>query len=245
MSNKYKQEVDVLEKKKKKRIYAKDKTPVLETTFEIDNPMRLIMALQKKENIWSEYIDRVIYRGEETGQKPDQDLNYVLKQVKDKKTRRSILGFIMKLDNYNPFEDAIPVDRLPENYKVYLTKIQSKIRFNIQNVHNLTLQQRDFVYQSTKYKGVVTEFTKTNFNAEIFAMGFDFIILQKEGRYLFNSNPKLKHFRPDLKALYDQLTISEPDKWYLHGNNFILMTKNGTYSNLNLKQIFSFMNKLK
>lgn len=234
-----------MEKTKKKRIYAKDKTPVLETSFEIDNPMRLIMALQKKENIWSDYIDRVIYRGEATEQKPDQDLNYVLKQVKDKKTRRSILGFIMKLENYNPFQDDLPLEQLPDNYKVYLSKIQSRIRFNVQNVHNLNLQARDFIYESTKYKGVVTEFTKINFNNEIFTMGFDFIILQKEGRYLFNSNPKLKHHRPDLTALYERLIVSEPDKWYLHGSNYILMTKHETVSNLNLKQILQIMSKLK
>lgn len=234
-----------MERKKKKRIYAKDKTPVLETSFDIDNPMRLIMALQKKENIWSDYIDRVIYRGEETGQKPDQDLNYILKHIKDKKTRRSVLGFIMKLDNYNPFEDDVPLEKLPENYKVYLSKIQSRIRFNVQNVHNLNLQVRDFIYESVKYKGVVTEFTKINFNNEIFAMGFDVIILQKEGRYLFNSNPKLKEYRPDLTALYERLIVSEPDKWYLHGSKHILMTKHETVSNLNLKQILQIMSKLK
>lgn len=234
-----------INKRTKKRIYAKDKTPVLETSFKIDNPMRLVMALQKKENIWSEYIDRIIYRGEQTGQKPDEDLNYVLKHIKDKKTRRSILGFLMKVEDYNPFTDAIPLDKVPENYKVYLSKIQSRIRFNIDNVHDLNLQQRDFVYEGTKYKGVVTEFTKENFNNEIFAMGFDFIILQKEGRFLFNSNPKLKHHRPNLTALFERLIVSEPEKWYLHGSGYILMTKHETVSNLNLKQIFLIMSKLK
>lgn len=232
-------------KQKKKHIYSKDKTPRLEVDEPITNPMQLVTVIKKTENIWSRYIDQVIFNNEPTDLPPDQDLNFVLKRIKDRTTRKSILGYLMKVEGYNPFEDNLPLEKLPENYRIYLEKIQSKIRYNLTNVQHLPMIRRKLTYLDEEYTCCITEFTKENFNKEIFSQGFDFLILQKEGRFLINTNPALKEDRPDLTPIYEKLIQSEGDKWYLHGHNHMIMTKDGIVSSLNFKQIFLFFSQVK
>lgn len=232
-------------KRKKKKIYSKDKTPYLYTTQKIENPMQLMVVLKEKENVWSEYVDKVIYQDQDTEQHLTQDLKYIMSHMSHRPTRQAILKQLMQIEGYNPFIDDVPLDKLSNNYCNYIKKLQAKIQSNLIELEKISIVEKNLVFNQVRYNTAILEYTKNNCNKELFAMGYDFVILHKEGRFLFNSNPKLKDVRPNLTRLYDILSKSEPDKWYLHGSANMLITKEGCFSHFNLKQILLFVGKMK
>lgn len=233
-------------KKKNKKIYAKDRTPYIKTDLNIDNPMRLIIAVKgdKLINSWSEYIDKVIYQNEKTELNQMEDLKNILSYIDKKQTRDSLVKALMKIKEYNPMKDPMPLDLLPQNFAVLVRKIQNEIQYKLESVKKLHIQERFFIVDGTRYRAAVLEFTKENYNKEIFDSGYDMIVLHKEGRFLINSNPDLKMSRPNLEPLYNKLSKSEPNKWFLYGNGYMLKTEREATSHFNLKQILLFLKQM-
>lgn len=233
-------------KKKNKKIYAKDRTPYISTDLEIENPMRLIIAVkgQKYANAWAEYIDKVVYQGEKTELSRMEDVKTILTYIDKKQTRDALVKVLLKIEGYNPMKDNLPLEKLPQNYVVLVKKVQQDIQYKMESIKKLNIQSKEFVLEGTRFKTAVLEFTKENFNKEIFEEGYDIIILHKEGRFLINSNPELHYSRPSLEPLYEKLSRSEPNKWYLYGNKYMLKTEREATSHFNLKQILLFMKQM-
>lgn len=233
-------------KKKNKKIYANDRTPYIKTDLEIDNPMRLIIAVKGERvvNAWAEYIDKVIYHNDKTELNRMEDLKNILSYIGKKQTRDSLVKALMKIKGYNPMKDPMPIDDLPQNFSVLVRKIQNEIQYKMESVRKLHIQERIFVIDGTRYRAAVLEFTKENYNKEIFDSGYDMIVLHKEGRFLINSNPDLKMSRPNLEPLYEKLIKSEPNKWFLYGNKYMLKTEREATSHFNLKQMLLFLKQM-
>lgn len=234
-----------MSKEQKKRVYAKDKTPYLSAPFEITNPMRLLIALKKKENAWSDFIDKVVYGDMRLDLPLEENLKLVMSYIPNLQTKETILVYLMKLESYNPFRDKIPTHMLPKNFARCIEKAQLIILDKKEMIKELKPVEKNFVINSVIYEGLIIPFTKENLNKELFEMGHEFLMLHKDGRFLFTSNPALKELRPNLAKLFEYLDNIEPNVWYLHGSRKIIMTRSGMVSKLNLKQINLFLNKLK
>lgn len=229
---------------KKKKIYSKRKEPILQVEKEPENTMEFVSSLYKTENIWSKFINGVIFGDEKVNLPNHENLKYLLSKVNNKQLKKDILKVFMNVEDYDPFKDKIPIKELPQNHRNYFIKIQNRIK-NEGNIAMTTPKKKKEIQIGTNnYTVCLVPTTKDNINKELFAQGYDVLILNEAGRYIITSNPELKN-RPDFSELYERLQKYEPDSWHLHGSKGMVMVKRGKFSRLDIKQLQLELKKCK
>ena len=63
--------------------------------------------------MWTEFIDKAVYQKVRINVPYEEDIRYILKNIKDSKTRREIISSLMKIKDYNPFADKLPTKNYP------------------------------------------------------------------------------------------------------------------------------------
>lgn len=231
-------------KKKKKRIYSKDKTPYFSVNKNIRNPIHFLTYINKKENVWSDYIERMIYGIGISQVSPENCVRYIVDLIPSAQTKKGVLKALMSVEDYNPFVDDIPLSELPENYRNLVVKLQNEIQKRFSDLLKLPVSETSWLYQGIHYKTRFVEGCEENYNRELFFLGYDIVIVRNFGRIVISTNPRLKASAPDFTALFEELNRHE-NVWYLHGSKKLLMTKKGHVSNIYKKQFNQLLKKFK
>jgi len=222
--------------KKKKKIYSKVKTPILEVNKIPQNPMQFVTEFYQRDNVWSKFIDEVVYRNRKIRLSNYQNIKHLFSYVKNKQIKRDILNILMKNPNYNPYLSNLPLETFPDNYKNFLIKLQNKVKQREQQAKSINKQKRFMLFNNKIYSMCLIRECKEKITRELFAEGYDILFICNDQKYIITSNPKLEN-RPDFTDLFERFNSYEPHTWYLHGNKGILMVKNGSYSKLFFKQV--------
>lgn len=106
--------------KKKHKIYSKIKYPFIITPHQ-NHVIGFLSQYPRKNTVWLEYIEQVIYGDKKTG-----ELWYVIERIPGESQKLDLLRRLMSISDYNPFNDPIPVENLPVNLRNMVTKILSQ-----------------------------------------------------------------------------------------------------------------------
>lgn len=230
-------------KYKRRRVYSVIKQPVIVTKEPCETPVQLLDIIFHFENrMWTEFIDKAVYQKVRINVPYEEDIRYILKNIKDSKTRREIISSLMKIKDYNPFADKLPTKKLPKPLQQIIIPIQAELKEKIENTRAIEGERKYIKYQNKIYSVFITRKTKENHNKELFYLNNDILILYEDGKLLITSNPDYRH-RPDFLLLYNRLNEIEPEVWHLHKNKGIVMTKKDKTTSLQARDIIKLFNQ--
>lgn len=222
---------------KKKRIYSKRKEPYVEVKSTPDNILELLEEVFGVKNMWSDFIKRVFYNYEKLNLPFEDNLFYILKNIKDNQLKNYVVRRLMQEENYNPFNSSFPIDIFSQNHKNYLSKVRIKMKKQEEFFEQETLK-KDFILMVKKelYKSYMIKEQSIPVNQYLFSRGFDVVVVITKEGFIFSSNPDMKK-RPDFTNIYEELDKLEPETWFLHGSGGILKTINGKKSNFSTQEL--------
>ena len=224
-------------KRKKKKVYSKIKEPFIRTDKEISNPMEMLEEIFHIENIWSNYISSVIYKGNDTDVPYAYNLINILNEIKDDNLKTYIISFLMKIEDFNPFTDKVPIDKFPTNYKNMLIKIISILKKKNDKIEKLIEKQGFITLDNKKYSFLLQVNPQENINKELFKRGIDTTLIYKnKGIYVFSSNPSLIN-RPKVVFIFNKLDKMEPNVWTLYGNPYVFKTVKDNNSSILIDEL--------
>lgn len=217
-----------------KKIYSKEKRLLIKSKNELKTPIEKICHIYKIQNIWSDFIKNVIYekKYELIKNSVENNLLNIINEISSNNQKSQLLKSLMKINNYNPYEDKLPIEFIDDNNIKNLTMKKQKFILNYFNYFKKT----EITLYENKYKTLIIYRNELLNTKKFFDKGFDIIILFNSHSIVFLSNPILNI---DFYKLYDYLEKIIPNKWYLHGSNNILKNKNGTTISL---EIFKHLN---
>lgn len=219
--------------KKKKRIYSKIKGIYVKSEKPLENPVQMVSHIYNIKNIWVDFIDKIMYKKDTLNLSEDNNLLFILNEINNNSQKKEVLKNLMLLgaENYNPFTDNVPIDKLPTNISRLIEKKQQYIKEYYNFKENIDLK-----YEGIRYNTLITYNNPYIDTQELFKE-YDIIVLFNENFLVFSSNPNLDK-RPDFTKLYNKLNGIEPDKWYIHGNKGFIKTEQGKSSNISIFDIF-------
>lgn len=231
-------------KAKRRKIYSLTKQPIILTEKKCENPIQLLDAIFKiDKRIWVEFIDKAIYQKKKIAVTYEQDIRNVIGCIKDEGLQKQIIVALMRVTDYNPFTDNIPVEKMPSPLKSTVVAIQEKLRDKLEKAKSHDGETKYVKYGNKIYKCFIAEKSSENFNKELYFLRYDIIFLYKDGLYILSSNPDYTH-RPDFTALYYYFEKREPGVWFLHQNKGVIMTKNEAKSNLSIEDIVNSLKNI-
>ena len=193
--------MEVFELKKKKRIYAKIKEPYIKTDRPLENPVEMLSHIFKFENVWTEFINDVFYKHKQIDQPYEENLFYILHNMKDHKLKSEIAALLMR-STYNPYTDPFPIEKFPENHQNMIRKIQTKLKNEREAVEKEVMKKPfPIKVKGDIYRAIMIRNQTMPVSQYLFSLGYQVVIVVGKKEVVFTSNPFAKH-RPDFSLVY-------------------------------------------
>jgi hypothetical protein len=233
-----------MEKKyKRRRVYSVIKQPVIVTKEPCENPVQILDTIFHFENrIWTDFIDRAVYQKIKISAPYEEDIRNIIAGVNNKNIRKQIISSLMKIEDYNPFSDELPIEKLPVNLQHIIMPIQAELKRKMRIAQEIKGERKYIKYQNKIYSVFITRKTKENYNKELFYLNNDILILYEDGKLLIASNPDYQ-YRPDFLLVYNRLNEIEPGIWYLNKNRGMVMTQKDKTTSLQANDIIKIFNQ--
>lgn len=217
--------------KKSKKIYSKVKAPTIYTNKILENNIQKISHLYELDNVWTKFIDKVIYKKQYDLLENFNENNLVLllNEISNPLLKNQILKILMKYENYNPFNSNIPLDIFPSNLLNYIIKKQKYIKENLNFINAI---KKDDIILLVAHNNYLIE-------PKVFLQSkCTILILYTSEQISFHISNKENY---NLKYLHKVLNYMEKDKWFLHKKEKLLKTAQGKKTSLNYKYIIKEM----
>lgn len=222
--------------KKKKRIYAKIKEPYIVTDKAPENPIQMLSEIFHFENVWTDFIHDVFYKHKEISQPYEQNLFYIMHNMKDNQLKSDMAKILMR-STYNPYIDSFPLEKFPENQRNMIIKIQTKLKNEREAVEKEEMKKPfPIKVKGDIYRAIMIKNQTMPVSQYLFSLGYQVIVIVGKREVVFTSNPFAEH-RPDFSLVYKVLNELEPGVWYLHGNNGLLKTEKGKSTRMKISEI--------
>lgn len=201
----------------KKRIYSKNKTPIYKTNKPIENSFDLLCQIKNfPENNWSTYIKNVVW-----ADNVQNDFKNIIFEIPNKNMQKSILIYLMKLENFNPYEPDFKIIE-KKDYRQLLFK-KKKYYDEYKNFH------RKLVINE-----LVGTITHTSFNDKPFQVPFKIIFNSHNKKLLFKNKGNIIF---NVKKIFETLNALEPNKWEHNKSYTAIFTKNEVVSKISINKI--------
>ena len=181
------------------------------------NPIRQLQALYYIPNsIWSEYLSDIMYDKMPIKRKDVwNDISLILKEVNNQKISNIVIETLMKIENFDPYEEHFPFYEFHTNTRNLLQKKSNFIKQYYNYVKPITIDN---------IIGIML-YNDERVDIKTYLSIFDFVILFDSNNMMLLISKEAKEFL-NLKPLLEYFNQIDGNKWTISKDKMTLYIKN-------------------